>query len=97
MFPGPGQAFVSKYDGGGNPQWTKQIASNAKNGRGVSSDGLGNVYVTGDSGNSGGNPIPGGGGGPTLGGNDTFVAKYDAGGNLLSQANATAIAAYTCA
>lgn len=81
-FGTPDEAFVSRYDDGGNLQWTKQIPSNAEVGRGISSDGLGNVYVTGDVTNSGGNPNPLGGGGPTLGGIDTFVAKYDAGGNL---------------
>ena len=42
---------------------------------GVSADGLGNVYISGDT--------TGGLGGDNAGAYDAFVSKYDAAGNLL--------------
>jgi hypothetical protein len=51
-------AFVSKYDAAGILQWTKQLGSPANDrNRGVSADGLGNVYISGDTEGSLGGPI----------------------------------------
>jgi hypothetical protein len=71
--PGPNtrelDAFVSKYDGSGNVLWTSQFGSESFDGpRGVSADGLGNVYISGTTqGNLGGTHAGGV--------NDAFVAK----------------------
>ena len=68
-------AFVAKYDANGNLRWTKQLGTSAyENSRGVSVDGLGNVYVSGWT--------AGSLGGPNAGEYDTFLTKYDADGNL---------------
>ncbi|MGB2997585.1 MAG: SBBP repeat-containing protein, partial [Phycisphaerae bacterium] len=69
-------AFVSKYDAAGNLLWTQQLGtSDCDTSRGVSVDGLGNVYISGTTGGSLG--------GPNAGASDAFVSKYDAAGNLL--------------
>jgi hypothetical protein len=66
-------AFVSKYDAAGNLLWTRQIGTTGEDlSHAVSTDGLGNVYISGE--------IAGGLGGT---GADAFVTKYDAAGNLL--------------
>jgi hypothetical protein len=44
---GSHHVFVAKYDVAGNRQWTTQLE--AGDSRGVSADGIGNVYVTGSS------------------------------------------------
>ena len=69
-------AFVSKYDANGTPLWTEQLGSRSRDdSRGVSADGLGNVYISGyTSGNLGGT---------NAGDEDAFVSKYDASGTLL--------------
>jgi hypothetical protein len=68
-------AFVSKYDAAGNLQWTRQLGtSSTDQSRGVSADGLGNVYISGYTNGSLG--------GTNAGGDDAFVSKYDAAGNL---------------
>jgi formylglycine-generating enzyme required for sulfatase activity len=68
-------AFVAKYNAEGSLIWTRQLGTAAEDGgRGVSVDGLGNVYVSGYT--------HGSLGGPNAGGNDVFVAKYDLYGNL---------------
>ena len=52
--PGGGQrwapdAFVSKYDATGNLLWTEQLGTASDDGsHGVSADGLGNVYISGE-------------------------------------------------
>jgi hypothetical protein len=69
-------AFVSKYRDDGSLLWTKQLGTPASDtGRGVSADGLGNVYISGiTNGNLGAT---------NAGGGDAFVAKYDASGSLV--------------
>ncbi len=72
---GGSDAFVAKYDAAGNLQWTRKLGTNAFDyAVGVSADGLGNVYISGYTGGSLG--------GTNAGGNDAFVAKYDAAGSL---------------
>lgn len=69
-------AFVSNYDASGNLIWTSQLGTSANDSSsGVSADGLGGLYVTGST--------FGSLGGPNAGGDDAFVSKYDAVGNLL--------------
>ncbi len=64
---GDGDAFVAKYDGTGNLLWTRQFGTlDRDQSWGVSADGLGNVYVSGDT--------FGDLGGPNIGGSDAFVA-----------------------
>ena len=47
---GPPDAFVSKYDAAGNLQWTRQLGTSSLDvSHGVSADGLGNVYISGDT------------------------------------------------
>lgn len=69
-------AFISKYDASGTLLWTEQMgASGGEYSRGVSSDGLGNVYISGQT--------DGGLGGANAGGRDAFISKYDANGTHL--------------
>jgi hypothetical protein len=69
-------AFLSKYDGDGNLQWTRQFGTTgADEIRGISLDGLGNVYVAGWT--------DGTLAAPHAGGRDALVAKFDSAGNLL--------------
>jgi hypothetical protein len=68
------KAFVNKYDAVGSLQWTRTSTADSPDGAyGVSADGMGNVYISGNS----------GGVGPLLGSRDVFVSKYDLSGNLL--------------
>ncbi len=68
-------AFVSKYNGAGALQWTRQIGTlSLDRSSGVSADGLGNVYITGDT--------LGSLAGTNVGDWDTFVSKYDETGSL---------------
>ena len=72
---GRSDAFLSKYDTNGNLQWTRQFGTGAFDySSGVSSDGLGSVYVTGVT--------EGRLDGTRAGVRDVFVAKYDASGTL---------------
>jgi hypothetical protein len=78
--------FLAKYDNSGNLIWVKQAGgpSATLNGNDVTVDGSGNSYVTGSlqgaaSFGEGGNAITLTG----VGAADTFVAKYDSGGNLV--------------
>lgn len=64
-------AFVSKYNSAGGLLWTKQLGTAAKEnwyGWDVSADGLGNVYISGDT--------YGSLGGPNAGDADAYLAKY---------------------
>jgi hypothetical protein len=68
---GSNDAFVSKYDAAGTLQWSRQLGTSLyEESRGVSADGLGNVYIAGST------------GGPYVGTLDAFVSKYDAAGAL---------------
>jgi outer membrane protein assembly factor BamB len=68
-------AFVSKYDSAGTIQWTRQFGTSSLDTiYDTSPDGLGNVFLFG---HTGGNLA-----GPNAGGVDTFIRKYDEGGNL---------------
>jgi hypothetical protein len=72
----PRDAFVSKYDTAGTLQWTRQLgALGFDDSRGVSADGLGNVYISGYT--------YGSVGGPNAGSGDAFVSKYDVAGTLI--------------
>ncbi|ENO70439.1 beta-propeller repeat protein [Leptospira interrogans serovar Valbuzzi str. Valbuzzi] len=81
--------FVTKYDTGGNKQWTRLlgVAGIQTLARGITSDNLGNVYTTGTTfGNLDGQALSGT--------QDLFVTKYDGSGNkqwtrLLGVAGAT--------
>ncbi|MDB6066976.1 MAG: hypothetical protein JWR26_3184 [Pedosphaera sp.] len=71
--------FVAKYDTAGNLLWARSAGSTADDsGYGVAVDGAGNCYITGFLGGAAsftnGVTLPAGG---------LFLAKYDAGGNLL--------------
>ncbi len=69
-------AFLTKFDTLGNELWTRQIGTlDRDSGFSVSVDGFGNAYVTGDTG--------GDLAGINQGNLDIFLAKYDAGGDLL--------------
>ena len=69
-------AFVSKLDGTGNLIWTRTIStSGSERAYGISTDGLGNAYVTGST---SGNLAR-----PNVNTNDVFVSKYDPQGNKL--------------
>jgi hypothetical protein len=79
---GGGDAFVSKYDPSGALLWTRQFGTSSWDvGHGVAADPLGNVFISGytftdDS------PL-GSLSGPSAGGWDAFVSKYDSSGSLL--------------
>ena len=66
--------FLVKYNSSGTKQWTKQLGtSDNDSGLGVTTDSLGNIYVTGWT---------GGGldGNTSSGGGDIFLIKYDSSG-----------------
>jgi hypothetical protein len=68
-------AFVGQYNAAGTLQWIGQLGTfTGDYNRGVSADGLGNVYLSGYTGGSLG--------GPSAGGIDAFVSQYDVAGNL---------------
>jgi hypothetical protein len=78
--------FLAKYDAGGNFLWAKNMGGSSTDiGYGVTVDGSGNVYATGEFNSATADFNPGGGGGmlTPVGGTDVFLAKYDAGGNFL--------------
>jgi hypothetical protein len=73
---GANDAFVAKYDHAGNLLWTRQYGTSVDDiSSGVSADGLGNVYVSGET--------YGSLSGPNAGNRDAFVAKYDSAGSVL--------------
>lgn len=71
--------FVIKYDSIGNKKWTKQFGtSNGINigtyGEGITTDGFGNIYITGiTDGDLDGNTL--------TGNTDGYIMKFDSGGN----------------
>ena len=70
---GLGDGFILKYDSGGTFQWARQIGTTERDeARGIAVDGSGNSYVTGHT--------YGDLGGPSHGGADAFVVKYDTSG-----------------
>jgi hypothetical protein len=79
---GSTDAFVSRYDETGSLIWTRQIGTDASDiSQGVSSDRLGNVYISGrTSGSLGGPSATPAGEPPNF---DCFVSKFDELGNLL--------------
>jgi hypothetical protein len=67
-------AFVSKYDDAGDLVWNRQVGSHGEDlSNGVSADGLGNVYIAGETG--------GDLGAPNVGVRDIFLTKYNAAGS----------------
>jgi hypothetical protein len=63
-------AWIARYDGLGNPQWLLQLGTNdVDTAVAVVPDGLGGLYVAGDSG--------GDLGGASLGSNDVWIARFD--------------------
>lgn len=71
---GDADLFVAKYDSDGNSQWTRQVGTNLFDGaRGITSDGAGDLYITGATvGNLDGNFA--------AGGEDIFIIKYSTAG-----------------
>ena len=73
--------FIVKYDASGNVVWAKSAGSSANDaGNSIAVDGSGNSYVTGYFGSSitfGATTLI------NAGGNDVFLVKYDAGGNVV--------------
>ncbi len=66
---------MSKYDAGGSLQWTRQLGTaNIDLSNSVSTDGMGNVYLSGKT--------YGSLGGVNAGLDDAFVSKYDTAGVL---------------
>ncbi|OFY86781.1 MAG: hypothetical protein A3F72_04330 [Bacteroidetes bacterium RIFCSPLOWO2_12_FULL_35_15] len=100
-------AFVGKYDINGNYMWAKALGGYAniiynEQGKGITHDLVGNVYVTGYySGIVDFDPSNGIANLASVGNNDIFLAKYDAsgnyvfaksiGGNSIEQGNAISI------
>ena len=79
-FAGPNRggsdAWLMKYDAGGQMLWKRQLGSKGSDDAfGVATDTLGNIYLTGET--------YGSLGGPRHGHHDAWVAKYDASGHLL--------------
>ena len=69
-------AIVAKYDVSGTLLWTEQLGTSGHEfSYGVSTDNVGNVYVSGET---AGNLE-----GTNAGGTDAFISKYDASGSLL--------------
>jgi hypothetical protein len=66
---GEADAFLSKYDASGTLLWTHQFGTSENDtGYGVWADGLGNIFITGQT--------SGDLGGPNAGEQDIFLAKY---------------------
>ena len=75
---GNGDALLAKYDSQGNLLWSQQLGSAEAEydySQAVTTDSIGNVYISGGT-----NGSLGGG---NAGQNDAWVAKYDSQGNLL--------------
>jgi hypothetical protein len=68
--------FIVKCDSGGTVQWIRQFLTGSwDEPNGIAVDGIGNIYIAGET----NGPI----GGPYRGEGDGFVAKYDSAGTLL--------------
>ncbi|MCP4379176.1 MAG: PEP-CTERM sorting domain-containing protein [bacterium] len=66
--------FLTKYNTGGTKQWTRQLGSSSSDiGYGVSVDGSGNAYVTGET-------LGGLDGNTSAGSGDMFLTKYNTSG-----------------
>ena len=73
---GSTDAFIGKYDSGGNILWSRELGtSSSDTSSGVAIDGLGSVYIVGTT--------QGDLGGPNAGPDDVFVGKYDASGDHI--------------
>jgi hypothetical protein len=73
-------AFVARLDGSGNRIWNTFMGSeDSDSGNGLAVDGVGNVYVTGDSYLTWGTPVNAHNGS----GYDVFVARLDSSGNRI--------------
>ncbi len=71
-----GPFVLTKYDAGGNLLWTRHLnVYSSENDMGVTADAFGNVYISGTTTDSLA--------GTNAGGEDAFLAKYDAAGNLI--------------
>jgi hypothetical protein len=78
---GVSDIFIAKFDAAGNHMWSQRFGdADHQHAYGVTTDGSGNVIVTG---NSRGTVDFGGGGLTTAGIWDVFVARFDAAGNHL--------------
>lgn len=78
-FSGTSDAFVAKLDTNGNLVWNTFLGNVFQDeGSDIASDGSGNIYLTGWSSLSWGNPVY-----PHSGGYDVFVSKLDENGNVL--------------
>ena len=73
---GEPNAFITRYDASGTQEWTQKLGGTSSiDGSGaVSADGLGNVYISGTT--------EGSLWGPSAGGHDAFINKYDVSGTL---------------
>jgi hypothetical protein len=68
--------LVARYDAEGDPIWAEQFGDfDTDWARGLASDGVGGVYVAGITNGSVG--------GPNLGGDDVFLARYDSAGRQI--------------
>lgn len=73
---GLADAWLARFDSAGNQLWMRQLGTSGQDYATASAlDGLGGVYVTGYT--------QGGLGGPSSGGGDTWLARYDGAGNKL--------------
>jgi hypothetical protein len=69
-------AWLARYDGAGNQQWIRQLGTNAADtAQACAANGSAGLFVCGSTG--------GALGGPAMGGDDVWLARYDAAGNLL--------------
>jgi Beta-propeller repeat len=69
-------AFLAKYDAAGNLLWTRQIGTEMGDvAQDVAVTGAGSAYIAGNT--------SGSLGGPSAGGSDAFLVRYDPAGNLL--------------
>ncbi|HBY19785.1 MAG TPA: hypothetical protein DEG71_02065, partial [Clostridiales bacterium] len=75
-----GEVFVAKYDSNGECLWAKSAGGELDYGFSITTDNLGNVYVTGSFSGTAtfGKYIIN-----SLGGDDIFVAKYDSNGECI--------------
>ncbi len=71
-----GDAWVARFDAGGQPAWIRQFGTSADEGaRALAPDGTGGVYAAGDTAGSLAGPI--------MGFSDAWLARYDGSGNRL--------------